>query len=859
MDEAPASSASSRRRRKRQQRKQRLKQRKALAAAENGMVSSPQDVGEQISAEDFVRINGSNHSGKSAPVAGKRDVDAKVFQSSVKAPLDVGNCDEKAVKERSGLGPSGALSPDRNAMVMGEVDNPRLSGGLHDKLHSQRRSTDKGCASIDTSPLAILHDDAVSKSGAKEKKIKKKRRRKNERIKLGSPEPVLGSFNTLSKSLESADSAVPSDCKQEPLNKQSRTESMVHGLEASKMRRPGHDSEVNHHRDAGAMSLVAPVQLGEALTSKLPKKKKCSGKRTTVSELTQFNANSQRFKSAKIKHDQDLDAGTTESSSHVVDQAPAHQSTTLTHTSSQRSESENANIRSASTSIDDHDNDVDIKSTDQSLQEPRIESLSSRHSSSSIGDEHTQPEALSLSGDFKTHAEADTVMGLVPANDESSEEEEYYSADEEASKFRDLTSDRKSAMALDDQSQSMADLSSQNASNRKHALEDDSNGDQINKRSRTDDSGKFAERSPMGKVHHYSASSIDSPRSESPERATGKAPSTPVMKPKQQGESAVESRPKAVKLKSSSNKFKSAKYVLNSEDEEDTELSGDLQSPHHSAVKNSTDVGKEDRSATQRNPRLSTQHTGSDSNTERSRGLSVTPIAKKLVKNYILGSRKMGPFDEQEQEIVKTFEIRYRAEHDLTERQYSEMLHGNAHNDKSKQAIWTELTQELPGRDRKAVQRFCRRKKHITGIITTPFTPEDDQQLTSLIARHGVSWVKIGQEMDRTADAVRDRYRNVLKDKATRKMRNWTASEIEELKRAVGTTAAKALENVPDVEDLATLVVWSSVSQEMKGERGRAQCANKWNDLILKGEVSLAVEIKKATERMDESRERFVV
>ena len=465
-------------------------------------------------------------------------------------------------------------------------------------------------------------------------------------------------------------------------------------------------------------------------------------------------------------------------------------------------------------------------SADQSLQEPKIENPSTSHSSVSIRNELTQLEALGPSGGLKAGAKKHAVMKLAAANSDSNQEEED-SADEEANECQYLADESK--------------LSRQIVLGWKRRLEDDSNSGQTSKRRRTNGSAISTRSSPVEEAGGHSSS--DSSRSGSPGIATDKVPSVSTIKSKQQGGS-VKSRPKAIKLKSNSNKFKSAKYVLSSEDEEVVEIS---KSSYHNAIENSTDIEKADQSVTQKKPRrLSVQQTVLSSDIEVSHVSPVTPTARKPAKNYILGSRKMGPFDEQEQELFKAFEMRYRTEHGISECQFNEKLHENAHNDKARQAIWNELAQELPGRDRKSIQRFCRRKKPITGIITTPFTEEDDKQLMSLIARYGTVWVKIGQEMDRTADTLRDRYRNVLKDSATRKLWKWSPSEIEELKRAVGATAAKALEEVPDVEDLNSLIVWSSVSQEMMGKRGRAQCSNKWNDLVVKGEVSLEEEINKA-------------
>ncbi|KAL1311021.1 hypothetical protein AAFC00_001239 [Neodothiora populina] len=142
------------------------------------------------------------------------------------------------------------------------------------------------------------------------------------------------------------------------------------------------------------------------------------------------------------------------------------------------------------------------------------------------------------------------------------------------------------------------------------------------------------------------------------------------------------------------------------------------------------------------------------------------------------------------------------------------------------------LTDILPNRNRKALQRFCRR--HFNNTQRGKWTKEQDALLSAAQAEKPNKWVWIGSRVGRWPEDCRDRWRNFLALGEARHTDIWTRDEEVALAKAISESLAAIRERLD--RDLTAAeedeyIAWPVIIQKMGGMRNRLQCANKWKKI----------------------------
>ena len=189
-----------------------------------------------------------------------------------------------------------------------------------------------------------------------------------------------------------------------------------------------------------------------------------------------------------------------------------------------------------------------------------------------------------------------------------------------------------------------------------------------------------------------------------------------------------------------------------------------------------------------------------------------------------------GPFNAIEVGLVEEVFEQTRTALNLTR---PEMIDKIQTSSKEIAAMLGTITNDvLPNRNRKAVQRFCRR--HFNDAQRGPWTQDQDDLVIAAFAENPNKWKFIGQRVGRMPEDCRDRWRNFLSMAHTRHTDVWTYDEELTLCKAIhdSISAAKAeIQGEVKPEDEDQLISWISVVKKMGGLRNRLQCTNKWKKL----------------------------
>lgn len=158
------------------------------------------------------------------------------------------------------------------------------------------------------------------------------------------------------------------------------------------------------------------------------------------------------------------------------------------------------------------------------------------------------------------------------------------------------------------------------------------------------------------------------------------------------------------------------------------------------------------------------------------------------------------------------------------------------------QGFRDDIYAAFPLREIKAIRNFCQRRYHIRN--TGPWTEEGDQQLRKFYARcrdeHGKEgwWVEIASDMGRSAQACRDRWKNIVGIEDTANLGPWTREEEDDLIGAVDQHLFQELraalpeeERGIDQAQLEMMADWNRIAQLMQGKRSTKRCREKWKQL----------------------------
>ena len=573
-------------------------------------------------------------------------------------------------------------------------------------------------------------------------------------------------------------------------------------------------------------------------------------KRTTISELTQYNGNSQRFKSAKIKYDQDFKNASRQAPNQTPDVWQGPLETPL-------SKKPRNHHRPRVMGVDHAGEEITNQMPSVKLEDEQRDDTSKLNNSleSIITDSRSLvTTSIENINHPTTSYENEVGTEFLPVDENSSEDEKpkemaRNSQDESGHlhtstiqervlpsiTIRDGTSKKRRIDNTDiDDGQDDADLQS----NKKSRLE----SPQSDIRVSSSESGSSTKHN-VEDPHQYNASPNDLAQ---PQREAQKQTRT---------------------SNASRRAYKSAEFIDDS-DSDRYASEGTKKLSHTNLVSNQEGSNVDDTptSMSHSTTPKTTRNLRVGSVRKRKSAARLAPAkSSKIANDQSLPSSlhpmimKKGAFNQKDKDAILSFKHAHCDIDGLSHLEFVAKLHGNAHNDVNLSAFWTDMQEAIGNRDRKSLQRFCRRYWPQAEMAGMAFTKENDKELLHLVAEHGIQWVKISEIMGRPAEEIRDRYRNVLKDRTTRVLQRWSEEEVIRLRHAVGEVGALALSVTPVLKEHKSLISWGAISAHMQGKRGRSQCAYKWKQLQLKGFGSIGEEVRSANTRLGLNLDLFAI
>lgn len=189
-----------------------------------------------------------------------------------------------------------------------------------------------------------------------------------------------------------------------------------------------------------------------------------------------------------------------------------------------------------------------------------------------------------------------------------------------------------------------------------------------------------------------------------------------------------------------------------------------------------------------------------------------------------------GNFTPAEVELVEAAFEDARKSNGFTEAQMIQKVQSSA---PEVRALLITLTQEiLPNRNRKAIQRFCRR--HFNDAERGKWTGEQDALLRAAQTERPQKWRWISEKVGRLPEDCRDRWRNFESLKDSRHTDVWTRDEELALAKAITESVQGVAHRLgrpltPAEED--DYISWPLIINKMEGRRNRLQCTNKWRKI----------------------------
>ncbi|KAL6803933.1 hypothetical protein J3E68DRAFT_391950 [Trichoderma sp. SZMC 28012] len=200
------------------------------------------------------------------------------------------------------------------------------------------------------------------------------------------------------------------------------------------------------------------------------------------------------------------------------------------------------------------------------------------------------------------------------------------------------------------------------------------------------------------------------------------------------------------------------------------------------------------------------------------------------------GNYTQGRFTEAEFDGIARVIEQFRDEYGMTQAEVNQMIQapggttaGDAHA-----RLWYRLFEVCPDRKRQKVINVARKKYH-NFVARGTWTPEQDEELSQLIAVHGNKWSEIAGLINRHPEDVRDRYRNYIVCGPYQRKDVWSEEE-EQLLSQVVEEAVEAIEefrkehpnNPIYKKNIEDIIDWQDISKNMERKRSRLQCITKW-------------------------------
>ena len=146
--------------------------------------------------------------------------------------------------------------------------------------------------------------------------------------------------------------------------------------------------------------------------------------------------------------------------------------------------------------------------------------------------------------------------------------------------------------------------------------------------------------------------------------------------------------------------------------------------------------------------------------------------------------------------------------------------------------IKNEMYDAFPERTIETIRKFVQR--HFTPYKQGPWTEDEEELLIEEHERTPGEWTLISGALMRPPQAVRDRWRNVTQDRASRMTGPWSMAEEADLLKIIGTLVTTLRENAYRSEKVAEyepFIDWKRVNQTIGGKRSAKRCIEKWHTL----------------------------
>ncbi|KIJ57085.1 hypothetical protein M422DRAFT_149509 [Sphaerobolus stellatus SS14] len=184
---------------------------------------------------------------------------------------------------------------------------------------------------------------------------------------------------------------------------------------------------------------------------------------------------------------------------------------------------------------------------------------------------------------------------------------------------------------------------------------------------------------------------------------------------------------------------------------------------------------------------------------------------------------KKGKFSKKEENALDEAIERYRTNCAMTEEQMTELI-GSKNKQEMHNQFWFEIASAVPGRPLISIYHHVQRT-HNPLKLQGKWTSEEDTKLIQAVKNLGAAWTQISDCVGRAASDCRDRWRNHLAIRGTKRTGKWTKEEEDKLIRIV-------LEVTGEQGNIDDGIFWGEVSKRMGEQRGRQQCRIKWTDSL---------------------------
>lgn len=143
-------------------------------------------------------------------------------------------------------------------------------------------------------------------------------------------------------------------------------------------------------------------------------------------------------------------------------------------------------------------------------------------------------------------------------------------------------------------------------------------------------------------------------------------------------------------------------------------------------------------------------------------------------------------------------------------------------NGANSNSLIPSISSKLEGRPNISIWQYMRRAYNPKSKLGA-WTEEEEEALQAAVKKHGSKWTIISDQVGRSADDCKDRWRNYTLVKGSKNSGGWSKEEEKKLIELMSKSEAMVGSSKNPVDGF-----WTWVSEQMGGSRSRAQCRIKW-------------------------------